>query len=337
MPIEPLIPRILEHVDLDHWDRPAQLVRLVAQLAVPPLPVPIGRDLLEALDRSPRQAKYDHDVLVRLADRDDVLLRWRGRGRQADAWRINPELARWRHVPWLTPRRTVLAAFFGPLPDEAVRLWAKRAGPGVRLGTDPAPIEVPTPPPSTLNVMASSARHMSTSAQSPGETPPQPVHKRTAPGGPHCFTNSLTSYVEPTTTTAEQENQAEFMNRSAADKLAATVRRVVAGSVYGAPAAELDALAARHAAQIDELCRLAEENLRGFRAPPTAVAYLVRLAAAWHRGDLQPAPPASAPALAPEVRAANLRQRIANLVAVDPDDEHLVALREELDSLSAGG
>jgi hypothetical protein len=125
----PNLEQILEHVDLDHWQRPAHLLRLLSQLEELGLVfAPLSPKLLLRLGRTADQARYDHKVLVRLASRDRVLIRLRGSGRVPDAWHI-ADPRRWLHVPWITPRRDVLASLF--LADPArnpVPLWGKSAG-----------------------------------------------------------------------------------------------------------------------------------------------------------------------------------------------------------------
>lgn len=255
MPLISVLGQVLEHIDLDRWERPAQMLRLIATLQEGPNPVPLGRQLLEATGRSARQAKYDHEVLVRLADRDRVLMRWRGEGRRPDSWAVAP-IEKWRHVPWITPRRDVLRAFSSPLPDEAVALWAKRAAQAVELGTDTPLLKALSASGLSVNLRATTPRHMSTTPPLPGETPLGSVHNATDPAAPvNAFSSSLTTFENYSLPTGS-ERERSVPETEAGEKLRRALEAKMGAHVYGRLAAQVVEFGASYAPRIDELLAL---------------------------------------------------------------------------------
>lgn len=199
MPVSAFVPRILAHIDVERWGpRKAELLTLVAAFQGDgPNPVPLGRRTLLALGRSPRQAKYDHEeVLVALAS-DGVLMRWRGTGTRPDAWAV-AELARWRHIPWTTPRREVLKLFSRPLPDAAVSLWPDRAGQRRSSGQIEPRNGASAGIGLSVDDLATPARPLATSAPVERGFGPPPGHNDTAPERPSpCFYESESGSKDP--------------------------------------------------------------------------------------------------------------------------------------------
>lgn len=255
MPLVSVLGQILEHVDLERWERPAQMLRLVATLQEGPNPVPLGRQLLEATGRTARQAKYDHEVLVRLAERDRVLMRWRGEGRRPDSWAL-ASIEKWRHVPWVTPRRDVLRAFLSPVPDEAVALWAKRAAQAVELGTDTPLLEALSKAGLSVNLRATTPRHRSTTPPLPGETGLGLGHNATEPADSHhAYRSSLTSF-ENFSLTAGSERERSVPEKQAGERFRQVLEAKMGAETYGRLAAQVVDFGARYAERIDELLAL---------------------------------------------------------------------------------
>lgn len=105
--MELLTRRVLEHVEVDRWQRPAALLQLLAHLAPDGQAVPLRRsDLVSLDDRTLSGARHDQEWLLRLAA-NRVLYRWPARGPQPAVWAVNPWVDHWLHVPWLTSRKIV--------------------------------------------------------------------------------------------------------------------------------------------------------------------------------------------------------------------------------------
>lgn len=259
MSIAQALPQVLEHVDLTKWERPSELLRLIATLQEGPSPVPIGRKFLEALGRTRREARYDHEVLVRLADRDRVLLRWRGEGRRPDSWAVAP-LDRWRHVPWITPRRDVLAAFFSPLPDAAVALWTKRAAQAVALRTDTPLLEALQAAGLSVNLRSTTARHRSTTPQDAGETPLGSVHNATESGDSlHASRNlKIPSFLNERT-----KEDAELSQAAKAVIAAACDSHPDLRSIYGEPRQRIAQIVDDQPQQLARFLAAARSSSRG--------------------------------------------------------------------------
>jgi hypothetical protein len=116
--IERLAPRILNLVDVSRWERQARLFAIVASRtweggAWTELGVP---ELLDYDEGDADRARWDLELLNRMAKRDHVLCRTAPRGHKP-AWRIagiGPQsVLHWRHVPWRAPRKNVLRELLG--------------------------------------------------------------------------------------------------------------------------------------------------------------------------------------------------------------------------------
>jgi hypothetical protein len=114
---ERLVPHILDLVDVTRWERQARLVAIVAARtwggdSLTKLGVP----QLMALGDDEERAKWDLELLHRLAKRDRVLSEMTARG-HPPAFCIaaqRPEsILRWRHVPWSVPRSELLKHLLG--------------------------------------------------------------------------------------------------------------------------------------------------------------------------------------------------------------------------------
>lgn len=192
------VTQVLEHIDLERWGyRKAELVRLVAILQEGPNPVPLGRQMLMAMGRTHRQARYDHELLVRLSE-DRVLIRWRGQGRQPDSWAVGP-VEGWRQIRWITPRREVIRAFSSPLPGAAVALWTKTAGQPCRSGPiDPENGWSTTTDPRS-NHWSTTQQPLDPTQRATLESPVDMVHNATAPSAasPSSFDSEFTPSLPP--------------------------------------------------------------------------------------------------------------------------------------------
>lgn len=195
-PLESRVRRLLWHIDVDQWERQAALITLIAREAGP-WPIELSTTILVELgDRTPRQARYDHDILVQLAEADRVLLRWRGGGRKADVWRLVLDVRRWRHVPWLTRRSEFLRDSPMALLPVSVALMTKTPGQALSL----LPVEgQPDPLPKKL-----------TRSFTPFEPATKVIHKATTPqserGSGAPTGNNATDPAPPTPLTDLSEN-----------------------------------------------------------------------------------------------------------------------------------
>jgi hypothetical protein len=290
--IAPLLEQVLEHVDVEVWRRPEQLVRLVAGLQCGPCPVPIGPALLnKELGRSPREAVYDHRVLVRLATRDRVLLRWQGAGRSPDAWAINPDLARWRHVPWITPRRAVLSSFLPAWEEKAVPLMMKSAGqPCLRWHIDAENGGSEAFPPATLSGkdVSSTARGVSSTARRPGETPPGCVINGTAAPRDDNYIDLSKERSLSLSFEADRQRERRRAQRQAWGWVVALVAETAGTQLFGAPEGRvLDAAEACGDREAIEAAAAATKGLgNGYQAAERFAAVLGRAQRACKRcGD----------------------------------------------------
>lgn len=253
---------LLEHINLDRWmrGRPGELVRLVAYLSDWPQWAPIRpRDIGAYLERTPRQARYDHEVMVRLTS-DRVLQRTaRAAG---DLWRVNPDLRHWRGVPGVPSWRSVVSLFSANARDNCARSWPNSPGQSVASApVSPLQDTVEGVPLSATN-MAGRARNMARHARRPGKTPAEPGAPRAAGSAAH-YVSSITpsSYVD--------DDDAKRLIKAVRDAIGAP-------AVYGAPAELLGRVAAEHREQIGRLEELAGELLVGCRAPSRAASILAQ-------------------------------------------------------------
>lgn len=246
------LPQLLEHIDVERWERPAQLLRLIDVLREGPNPVPLSRQILRAAGRTDRQAKYDHQVLVRLAERDRVLMRWRGSGRRPDSWQI-ADPTRWRNVPWISRRRDVISAFCGLGPDEAVVLWTKRAARAVGLGTNTPLLEALCEAGLSVNLRSTTPRHMSTTPQVEGGFDPLYVHNATALSGPIPITSSSEIHSLPNPPTAEGGSEGFETKPDPGNMLLSVVQETVESAVFGPPAERIRGVGRRHPDRMEEL------------------------------------------------------------------------------------
>jgi hypothetical protein len=316
-----VLDQVLEHVDLARWGyRKSQLVRLVATLQDGPNPAPLGRQMLQATGRSARQARYDHELLMRLSE-DAVLMRWRGQGRRPDSWALAP-IESWRRVPWIGRRREVLRVFSCPLPGATVGLWTKspgRSGPTPPetgenrwstthwMSVDDWSTTDPTTDPSAQSPVDGS---VGVGSQSGGGTAPSPF--------PSVRVNSLPPYPP------EREGGSVDRPISPGSRLLEAVRRAAQTDIVGAPAARIVAVGQAYPEMLGALVAYAG-GMGWVRAATMAARLIEEQAETLAR-------PAS-PEVAGEAVVANLRQRIANLAALAPDDEHLPGMRAELEEL----
>jgi hypothetical protein len=115
--IERLVPHILDLVDRSRWERQARLVGIIAARTWEgECWTELGIPQLVALGDNEERARWDMELLGRLAARDRVLDRV-GSRRHPQGWRLAGDGARsvlqWRHVPWAVPRRHVLKQLLG--------------------------------------------------------------------------------------------------------------------------------------------------------------------------------------------------------------------------------
>lgn len=254
MSVSALVPRILHHIDVEKWGpRKAELLTYIANFqGGAPNPVPLGRRTLLALGRTPRQAKYDHEeVLLGLAA-DGVLMRWKGTGTRPDAWAV-AELARWRKVPWTTPRRDVLKRFSRPLPDAAVSLWPDRAGQTGSSGQISTPSAPSEPTTSSVDRLATTARHLATSAQPEREIGGSPGHNSTdgSPPSPSYSESEFTPSLGPPQGGSESEHA------DPGNKLLQAARSAARTSIMGVMADRVRAVGRTNPDRIDQLMEFA--------------------------------------------------------------------------------
>lgn len=279
MSVSALVPRILHHVDVEKWGpRKAELLTYIANFqGGGPNPVPLGRRTLLALGRTPRQAKYDHEeVLLGLAA-DGVLMRWRGTGTRPDAWAV-AELARWRKIPWTTPRRDVLKRFSRPLPDAAVSLWPDRAG---QRGSSGQITPLSTAGAGTslsVDHLATTARHLATSAQPERESEGVPGHNSTTSKPP----SPSYSESEFTPSLGLPQGESESAQAEPGNKLLQAARSAARTSIMGVMADRIREVGRQNTDRIDELIQFAST----LRWAVTASGVVQALEA--HADSLQP-------------------------------------------------
>ena len=328
---DPLVAQVWPVIDLDKWDRPGPLVWLVGQLSSPPCPAPIDPEVIRiGLERSPEQAKYDHRVMVRLAERDRVLIRWPGRGRRPDAWLINPDLTRWRNVPWVPSRAAVLRLFSGPEFRNCVPLWGERAGQSLWMRGDRPLAEPVQPSNRTLGVRPSTAHDHPTTARPTLKSEARSPHNGTPVEA--AFPYRSESENHSLTTSPNEEGVRECVEQSQTDGgavLLAAVRSAVKANTH---------VGGRFADRLREIGRDHPEHLEalvyfsnGMGWVKTAVETVRQIEGELER--LTHAPRTPEPARPdPAARLATVRRLMA---AYDPDDPQLAELLAEAEQMEA--
>lgn len=259
--------RVLEHVDVGRWERQSALVHLLAAQRGPV--IMRVREIEELLARTHDEARYDHRVLLRMVE-DRVVLRWPGKGPRPDLWLLNVHVDQWRHVPWITPRRKVVALLFGQQRGLIGQQWGPVAGQSLFLSAPPAPpmqhLDKPT---STFTPpdVHTAAHDVHTAAQQPGETDPP---------GAHCdpdsvsLSPSIEGSKEPSSSLGRDDD-----DEGSPGRLRRAVQRAVRARLWGAPSRALDAYEAAHPDHVDRLEAWAATGLSGVKSPKAAVEILL--------------------------------------------------------------
>ena len=324
MPIEQVVPKLLEHVDIGRWQRPAALLRVVALLSRPPCYVPLSPSVLVSLGRTPTQAKYDHRVLVRLAE-DRVLRRAVGRGRTPDCWAVNPDVTHWEHIPWLTPRAVLVRELLAPLWGDADPLWGVRAGQSPDLwGDTPLISEVRrfltstlTPPDRTTTVF-----HSTTTVGSPGQTGPSTHHYGSPSAPPVC---SSESSREDSLSRSEGASE-DPLTREARTLIEAVRKASGAAWIRGVPAKRIAACIDPRPDMLGELLAVADA-CRGARSFLSVIDALESSVAAVSNSAGAPGPGTAA-------RLEGLRRHLQRTLEFDPDCD-VTDLLEQIEELQA--
>lgn len=181
MPIEHVfrIRQLLEHINTDRWGtggRNAAVLLVVAERSHWPCPAPLTVQDFVSDERTPKQARYDREVVLPRLVADRVLIQV-GTGRRP-YWGINADLTHWHRVPGFPSWRSVVSLFSG-------RLWAKPArwnakSPGQSVAGTPLEALQAQIWEEALSVIqpASSARLWASGARRPGQTPPERALQR---------------------------------------------------------------------------------------------------------------------------------------------------------------
>lgn len=323
IPIDgPRADALLEHINIDRWDRgrPAELLRLVAYLGNYPQWTAVWRWQIEGLGRTARQARYDHEVMIRLAA-DRVLQRAARRG--GDLWRVNPDLRHWRGVPGIPSWRRVVSLFSDPLSDICARSGPNRAGQRLVRMPDWSPFQDVEGVPLSATNLVTVARNMARGARSPGITQPEHGAPR-APGAPpipSCLVIPSSS-CEP-----GQEEEAE--------KLVEVVKTELG----------LAFLEGKQRDALVRLCRDYPEHVSDFvaLAPaviaagglrwPSMVAVVLRERAATGRWELEPTPDEANAEHARRKRRDQLPRLIASAREQGAEESYIDRLVSELEDL----
>lgn len=276
--IEKMVPAILDQVEIGKWERKAALLGLVASITWEGGSwAQVGRrEIATSFGREDRAARYDLELMHRMAEEDRVL---RHSGHHAGnaglhLWRVDavgPEaLIQWRHVPWKTSRSEAIrriralcsAVTVAPVVESAGQPWCpvdlrgdfppsadpdlsvKEGPPAPRLGP-PAPRNVP----------------LTTGPRSTGATPP--------PATDYAFRD--TSYPS---LPREGGRGPSCARERPAGELIAALSHAIACDVFGAPADRLDAWIEEHPEQLDSLVARAS-GMRGWRTATGAVDALL--------------------------------------------------------------
>jgi hypothetical protein len=319
------VAQVLEHIDVKRWGwRKAELVQLIATLQTGPNPVPLGRKILQALGRSDRQSRYDHELLLGLVD-DRVLMRWRGEGRRPDCWAVT-SVERWRGVRWTTPRREVIRLFSCPIPDAAVVLWTKTAGQASRSGPIDPLIGALAESGLSVKPWSTTPRPLDTTPRLLQGKPVDMVHNTTDDPAPSP--SYLDSEFTPSLGPSEQREggSADPRIEQGADRLLKAARAAAKTQIFGAPADRIRAVARAHPDRVEALVAFAAAQLGWVKAATTAVGLIES-----HAQALVESPTT----IDPEARARGLRRHIATLADYCPDDQTLPGLRAELAELES--
>ena len=302
---------ILEHINVERWVRPAELLRLVAYVSTWPQFAPIRRsDIVSMLGRTPRQAKHDHEVMCRLAEQR-ILQRV---PRRTDLWRVNPDLRHWVGVPGIPSWRSVVDIFLGSALDNCARVGPNAAGQSTAVRTATVQFEPGGEGVLSVTNLPRRARDWPRRARPPGETPPEKAPTRAEPGAPHYAFRSTTYFSH---SLKAREGVSEHQ-QEAAKRLLAAVSRTVVTAIFGAPRDRIEAIGIDHAHHIDALIsRL--PAIAGLKTG-TGVAQAIEGLAA-ELGARSSSDPAK--------RIATLR----SLMATDPESPRIDEWRAELEDL----
>jgi hypothetical protein len=206
-----LMPDIVDLTVENRWERRATLLRLVA------IRTREGGDSWTSLGigdlmrygRTYGQARWDHELLKRMATKDRILRRLssRGAGRRADLYRIRGEslevLGEWRHVPWRGSAKSAMALLRALEPDAVPSgMGAVFPGQSDALGAVTPPPEGSFDVPLSVKEPRPSPDEPRPSPKSPGLLPPgtAPMGRGIAPATPSSF-----KYLKPSLPTLPSE------------------------------------------------------------------------------------------------------------------------------------
>lgn len=308
--------QLLEHINVARWDRgrPAALLRLVARLSDWPQWTPIRRsDLVGYLGRSRSEARYDHQVMIRLAG-ERVLQRTPKAG--GDLWRVNPDLRQWHGVPGIPSWRAVVSLFLAGGPKNCASAGANRAGQSASAGVNGASLDPLDPAALSVGKWNPLTRNWTPLTRSPGETGVQLAPADAAGGAPIPFSSSTTS---------------SYVNDDDEKRLVQAVEAVTGSAVWGAPRDLLCRLVVEHRDQADRLVELAGELLVGCRAPSRAAGVLAQ---AVEDGALD-RPRAGVAADPVASRRRSLEAQIDAWERAGADPEDIERLKAQLEDLGA--
>ena len=325
IPIDgPRADALLEHINVDRWDRgrPAELLRLVAYLSDYPSFAPIRPWHIRGLGRTDRQARYDHQVMVRMTS-DRILQRVpTPRG---DLWRVNPDLRHWRGVPGIPSWRRVASLFSDPLIDICARPGPNRAG--QRPYTAPCwspEMEIDGVSVSVTD-LASRARNMARGARRPGTTLGEPG----APGAPGSAPIPSYSLIPSSSCEEGQEEEASKLVQAVKEALGLEF-------IQGKGREPLVALCREFPDRIPELTALAPVIIRqGGIKWPSMVAVVLRERALTGRWELDPLPEDREAELQREKRRRQLPGLIASAEQNGAEPGYIDQLRSELKDLGS--
>lgn len=329
MDIEQVLPHVLERVDT----RPigprgvAMLELLYLRQAGRPNPVILGRkEIARLTGRSLDQAKYDTKALERVRGLG-MVRRCPGRGRMARAWSLN-EPRYWR-VRWLGRRDQIIAYFAGLEQGDLISLWGDHAGQRLRLRGDdlPNPAGLWGGPSVTDRPTTESDRPTTESAErDPGRSSPHKIAESTAGTLLHEVLKRTSSSLEAP---AEEEERSADTVQAAAELGKMVAERIGKKRLWGRALAPIEDTVARYPGRLADL-RALVAVVAGAESPEAAALIFAdeaaRLAAAgWAPAEMVRSDVGTA------IRS--LKQRIANLEAFAPDDDHLPLLRDQLADL----
>ena len=296
-PIPRPVPHILNLVDVRRWDRQARLLTIVAaETWEGNNPVLLGTTRLSELLEEPYpQARWDLELLHRLETHNRVLIGGH-RGGHAPLWLFAGDGAtavlRWRHVPWLVPRRAILQHLLGALHAVPVALPPQHPGrppffysqhpPVGRLRVDPTRDSVPPEPPAA-------PREQSATPQTPQEIPGRsPVNEAATVGGaevesdPGCRDTALLKGVkgfkDPVLPSFLKDGRTEGRTGRTTrqgQELLKTLEVATSLTFYGAPQDRLVALCEAHPAAEPALVAWVKNRDMSRYRVPSAVARVV--------------------------------------------------------------